>query len=116
MPMMIVGFRFPGTAPAVTELRTRLLAEVGARKLRGVDVEVGAGFGLNQTAADVSALSMDIVSLVYTRKVLLSLGGLRIRLDGSLSSSDVVPPWASVPWSSHGLLTRMRIRMERISL
>ena len=113
--MMMITFRFSAAVPTEACLRDRLRAELGPSKASDVDIEYGSGYGGNETDADVSLLSMDVIALVYAKKVCLALGGVRLR-EGREQRQAEGPDWARVSWFTHGLLTRLRIRLGTVHL
>lgn len=113
--MMMITFRFSAAVPTEADLRDRFRAEIGPSKASNVDIEYGPGYAGNTTDADVSLLSMDVIALVYAKKVCLALGGVRVRR-GREERQVASPDWASAPWFTHGILTRLRIRLGTVHL
>ena len=109
MPMMLSTFRFPAK-PSESELRRLLHAELGRSKARDVEIDVHVGSGGNEYSNDVSLLSMDVVGMIYAEKICRAFGGTKIWL-GLPAPCRPTPEWAKTPWTAHGFLMRLRIRL-----
>jgi len=108
-PMAIVEFRFPERLPARDALLRDLEAQLGvdvAKQFDGIEVQ----------GDRVRALSQDPISLMYFAKVCQLLGGKAVVRTGSDEGIIPIPAWAEVPWTQHGRIKRLRIRLGRISL
>ena len=114
MPMMMMTYRFP-VPPTEPHLRDRLSAEIGGRKAADVDIDSATGSAGNRQEGDVSFLSMDMISLIYAKKVCAALGGVHVG-PGRREPTAALPEWARTPWTSLGIFARMRIRLGSMRL
>ena len=107
--MGIVEFRFPERLPAREALLRALEEQLGvgvAKRFDGIEVQ----------GDRVRALSQDPISLMYFAKACQSLGAKAVVRRGSDEGLIPIPAWAEVPWTRHGWLRRLRIRLGRMSL
>jgi hypothetical protein len=109
LPMAIVEFRFPERLPARDALLQALEQQLGAGVAKRFD-------GIEVQGELVRALSQDPISLMYFAKVCQSLGGKAVARRGNDEGLIPIPAWAEVPWTQHGRLKRLGIRLGRISL
>lgn len=105
--MMGMWLRFPaGATPPEELVRERLTALLGPWLARGVEE-------LRIEGTRMTLLSMDIIVIMYAWRVGELLGGTR-ELGGARVSAPALASWARRPWTSYGLLERLRIRLGRI--
>ena len=109
MPMFMLSFRFPDSAPSAAEVVCWMEAEVGPRRVRHLE-------DLHVRGDVVSVCSMNFVMLVYMAKVCLARGA--VGLDGTRQREVplVVPAWAERRWVDYCWFQRLRISLGLMTL
>jgi hypothetical protein len=102
--MMIASCRFAEPPPEERTLMDAVVAKLGARYAR--DVEITREGDL------VHVYTMDPVFLVYAQRACAEFGGTPC--DVSKHDRDVTwPPWSAKPWFEHSRWERFLVRIGR---
>jgi hypothetical protein len=107
--MCIVEFRFSDGIPSREGLRSDLQHELGPRGDDRFD-------SIEMNGDRVRALGQDLIALLYFAKVCQERGGVAVPPGRDEPGRIPIPEWAQVPWTEHGVLQRIAIRLGRISL
>jgi len=104
MPMMALFLMFPPQSiPSAEIFRRRFVVRAGGRVAKQLD-------DITIDGAKMTVCSMSRIALMYAWKTGEDLGGMRER-PGTSDPVSRPPAWVERPWSSYGLMERIRIHL-----
>ena len=119
--VLVVRF---GVLPSKDVIASRVRDEVGEETTGELEIDWRyepkklreAAYRGDLPTSAVSFTSIDLIALIYVRKICVALGGIPIDPVSGDPQSTETPAWARLPWVLLNPLERLRIRLRVLHL